>query len=117
MTITIKVAKIEILVRKRQSGAQISGEKSARLEQARERIHDSIDELNQSVEQGDLSAIEAQHAQLAALVLEQEYLEKLRTWPWPRGTFAGLLGLTIRAEPVCGLQLSGGCLRRRRARL
>jgi hypothetical protein len=37
--------------------------------------------------------MKAQHAQLAALMLEQEYFEKLRTWPWPQGTFVRLLGL------------------------
>jgi hypothetical protein len=72
---------------------RLVNEKSARLGQVRHRIRDSIDELNQGMDQGDLSYIEKQHAQLAALVLEQEYLEKLRTWPWPRGTFARLLGL------------------------
>ena len=68
-------------------------EKSARLGHVRRRIHDSLDELNQRVDRGDLSDIEAQHAQLAALILEQEYLEGLRTWPWPSGTFARLVGL------------------------
>ena len=68
-------------------------EKSAILGQVRQRIRDTIHELNQGVDQGDLSYIKAQHSQLAALVLEQEYLEKLRTWPWPRGTLARLLGL------------------------
>ena len=72
---------------------RLVNEKSARLGQVRQRICDSIHELNQGVDRGDLSYIEAQHSQLAALVLEQEYLEKLRTWPWPRGTFARLLGL------------------------
>jgi hypothetical protein len=72
---------------------RLVNEKSARLGQVRQRIRDCIDELNQGVDRGDLSNIEAQHSQLAALVLEQEYLEKLRTWPWPRGTFARLLGL------------------------
>jgi hypothetical protein len=72
---------------------RLVNEKSARLGQVKQRIRDSIHELNQGVDRGDLSYIEAQHSQLAALVLEQEYLEKLRTWPWPRGTFARLLGL------------------------
>lgn len=70
-------------------------EKSTRLDQVRRHIHGSIDELNQMVDRGDLSAIGAQHSQLAGLILEQEYLEKLRTWPWPRGTFARLLGLVV----------------------
>ena len=72
---------------------RLVNEKSAMLGQVKQRIRDSIHELNQGVDRGDLSYIEAQHSQLAALVLEQEYLEKLRTWPWPRGTFARLLGL------------------------
>ena len=72
---------------------QLVNEKSEMLGQVRQRIRESIQELNHSVDQGDLSHIEAQHSQLAALMLEQEYLEKLRTWPWPRGTFASLLGL------------------------
>jgi hypothetical protein len=72
---------------------RLVNEKSAMLGQVRQQIRDSIHELNQGVDRGDLSHIEAQHSQLAALVLEQEYLEKLRTWPWPRGTFARLLGL------------------------
>ena len=72
---------------------RLVNEKSTRLGQVRRRIHDSIDELNQRVDRGDLSDIEAQHSQLAGLILEQEYLEKLWTWPWPRGTFARLLSL------------------------
>jgi hypothetical protein len=72
---------------------RLVNEKSARLGHVRRRIHNSIDELNMRVDQGDLSDVEAQHSQLAALMLEQEYLEMLRTWPWPRGTFARLLGL------------------------
>jgi hypothetical protein len=72
---------------------RLVNEKSARLGQVRQQIRDSIDELNRRADRGDLSYIEAQHSQLAALVLEQEYLEKLRTWPWPRGTLARLLGL------------------------
>jgi hypothetical protein len=68
-------------------------EKMAILEQVRRRIHDSIEELNRRVDRSDLSDMKAQHAQLAALMLEQEYLEKLRTWPWPQGTFVRLLGL------------------------
>ena len=72
---------------------RLVNEKSVRLGQVRQRIRESIHELNQGVDQGNLSYIEAQHSQLAALVLEQEYLEKLRTWPWLRGTFARLLGL------------------------
>jgi hypothetical protein len=72
---------------------RLVNEKSVMLGQVRQRIRDSIHELNQRMDRGDLSNIEAQHSQLAALVLEQEYLEKLRTWPWPRGTFARLLGL------------------------
>jgi hypothetical protein len=72
---------------------RLVNEKSARLGQVRQRIRDSIHELNQRVDCGDLSDIEAQNSQLAALVLEQEYLEKLRTWPWPRGTITRLLGL------------------------
>jgi len=84
---------------------RLVNEKSARLRQVRQRIRDSIDELNQRVDRGDLSDIEAQHAQLAALVLEQEYLEKLRTWPWPRGTFARLLGLIALPVLIFILQL------------
>ena len=72
---------------------RLVNEKSASLGRVKQRIRDSIDELNQRVDRGDLSYMEAQHSQLAALVLEQEYLEKLRTWPWPRGTFVSLLGL------------------------
>ena len=72
---------------------RLVNEKSAMLGQVRQRIRDTIHELNQDMDQGDLSHIETQHAQLALLVLEQEYLEKLRTWPWPHGTFARLLGL------------------------
>jgi hypothetical protein len=68
-------------------------EKMAILEQVRRRIHDSIEELNRRVDRSDLSDMKAQHAQLAALMLEQEYLEKLRTWPWPQGTFVRLIGL------------------------
>ena len=84
---------------------RLVNEKSARLGQTRQRIRDSIDELDQRVDRGDLSDIEAQHAQLAALVLEQEYLEKLRTWPWPRGTFASLLGLIALPVLIFILQL------------
>jgi hypothetical protein len=72
---------------------RLVNEKSSMLGQVRQQIRDSIYELNQGVDLGDLSHIEAQHSQLAALMLEQEYLEKLRTWPWPHGTFARLLGL------------------------
>jgi hypothetical protein len=72
---------------------RLVNEKSAKLGQVRQRIRDSIHELNQGVDRGDLTYIEAQNSQLAALVLEQEYIEKLRTWPWPRGTFTRLLGL------------------------
>ncbi len=72
---------------------RLVNEKSTRLEHGRRRIHDSIDELNQRVDRGDLLDIGAQHSQLAALLLELEYLENLRTWPWPRGMFARLLGL------------------------
>ena len=72
---------------------QLVNEKSARLGQVKQRIRSSMEELNSKVDRSDLSFIEAQHSQLAALVLEEEYLEKLRTWPWPRGTFARLLGL------------------------
>ncbi len=68
-------------------------EKSAMLGQVRQRIRDSIRELNQRVDRGDMSNVETLRSQLAALVLEEEYLEKLRTWPWPRGAFAKLLGL------------------------
>ena len=72
---------------------RLANEKSQRLGQVRHRIRDSIHELNQIVDRGDLHGLEAQHSQLAALMLEEEYLDKLRTWPWPRGTFARLLGL------------------------
>ena len=72
---------------------RLVNEKSAMLGQVQQRIRDSIDELNQRVDRGDLSDIDDQHSQLAALMLEQDYLEKQRTWPWPRGTFASLLGL------------------------
>jgi hypothetical protein len=72
---------------------RLVNEKSARLGQIRQRIRDSIRELNRRVDRGDLSEIESQHSQLATLMLEQEYLEKLRTWPRPRGAFARLLGL------------------------
>ncbi|MGW8181657.1 MAG: hypothetical protein ACWGQW_23245, partial [bacterium] len=72
---------------------RLVNEKSARLGQVRQRIRDSIHELNQRVDRGDLSDIDNQHSQLAALMIEHEYLEKQRTWPWPRGTFARLLGL------------------------
>jgi hypothetical protein len=84
---------------------RLVNEKSARLGHVRRRIHASIDELNQRVDRGDLSDIEAQHSQLAALILEQEYLDKLRTWPWPRGTFARLLGLIALPILVFILQL------------
>jgi hypothetical protein len=72
---------------------RLVNEKSEMLGKVRQLIRDSIHELNQGVDRGDLSHTEAQHSKLASLVLEQEYLEKLRTWPWPRGTFARLLGL------------------------
>jgi hypothetical protein len=84
---------------------RLVNEKSTMLGQVRQRIHDSIDELNQRVDRGDLSDIEAQHSQLAALVLEQEHLEKQRTWPWPRGTFARLLGLIALPILIFILQL------------
>jgi hypothetical protein len=80
-------------------------EKTAMLDQVRRRIHDSIQELNRKVDQADPSGMEAQHAQLSALLLEQEYLEKLRTWPWPRGTFARLLGLIVAPILLYILQL------------
>jgi hypothetical protein len=72
---------------------RLVNEKLTRLRQVRQRVRDSIHDLNRMVDRGDLSSIGAQHSQIAALVLEQEYLEKLRTWPWPRGMFARLLGL------------------------
>lgn len=40
-------------------------------------LHDSMLEVNRKVDHADPSGMEAHHAQLAALVLEQEYLEKL----------------------------------------
>ena len=80
-------------------------EKTAMLGQVRRRIHDSMQELNRKVDQVDPSGMEAQHAQLSALLLEQEYLEKLRTWPWPRGTFARLIGLILAPILLYILQL------------
>jgi hypothetical protein len=72
---------------------RLAHEKSTRLGKVQRRIHNSFNELNQRVDRGDLSDIEAMHSELEGLMLEQEYLEKLRTWPWPSGTFVRLLGL------------------------
>lgn len=101
----IGLAMLEFFLPLHSLNKRLVNEKSTSLGQVRQRIRDSIDELNQRVDRGDLSDIEAQHAQLAALVLEQEYLEKLRTWPWPRGTFARLLGLIALPVLIFILQL------------
>jgi hypothetical protein len=87
------LAMLEFFIPLRSLNKRLVTEKTARLGHISQRIRDSIDELNEMVDRGDLSDVGAQHSQLAALILEQEYLAKLRTWPWPRGTIARLLGL------------------------
>lgn len=72
---------------------QLVQEKLTLLSQVRRRIHHTSEELHAMVDRSELSDMEALHGQLAALILEEQYLEGLRTWPWPKGTALRLIGL------------------------
>ncbi|MFQ5944576.1 MAG: hypothetical protein ACE5JF_13595 [Anaerolineales bacterium] len=68
-------------------------EKMYLLSQVRRRIRGTSEKLHTMVDRSELSNMEALYGVLAALILEEEYLEKLRTWPWPKGMVLRLLGL------------------------
>jgi hypothetical protein len=56
------------------------------------RRHALLERFHHSLEQENLSGIDGLNKALATLELEAAGLEKVPTWPWPRGMFRNLLG-------------------------
>jgi hypothetical protein len=72
---------------------KLLGEKHRLLSDARRRIQATLEELHQRMEQSDLPSMQRMKDQLGSLLLEEDYLGKLRTWPWPPGMFLRVLGV------------------------
>jgi hypothetical protein len=68
-------------------------EKHRLLSDARRRTQSTLEELHQRIEAADLSSMQRMMDQLGSLLLEEDYLGKLRTWPWPPGLFLRMLGV------------------------
>ena len=72
---------------------KLQSEKHRLLSDARRRIQATLEELHQRIEAADLSSMQRIKDQLGSLLLEEDYLGKLRTWPWPPGLFLRVLGV------------------------
>jgi hypothetical protein len=68
-------------------------EKHRLLSDARRRTQSTLQELHQRIEAADLSSMQRMKDQLGSLLLEEDYLGRLRTWPWPPGLFLRVLGV------------------------
>jgi len=72
---------------------KLQGEKHRLLSDARRRIQSTLEELHQRIEAADLASMQRMKDQLGSLLLEEDYLGRLRTWPWPPGLFLRVLGV------------------------
>ena len=72
---------------------KLQSEKHRLLSDARRRIQATLEELHQRIEAADVSSMQRMKDQLGSLLLEEDYLGKLRTWPWPPGLFLRVLGV------------------------
>jgi hypothetical protein len=68
-------------------------EKLRLLSDVRRRIQATLEDLHQKIEADDLASMQRMKDQLGSLLLEEDYLGKLRTWPWPPGMFLRVLGV------------------------
>jgi hypothetical protein len=73
--------------------SKLQMEKHRLLSDARRRTQSTLEELHQRIEAADLSSMQRMKDQLGSLLLEEDYLGKLRTWPWPPGLFLRMLGV------------------------
>ena len=72
---------------------KLEDEKHRLLSEARRRIQATLGDLHAKIDAGDSSSIQRIKDQLGPLLQEEEYLGKLRTWPWPPGMFWRLVGV------------------------
>jgi hypothetical protein len=73
--------------------SKLQAEKHRLLSDARRRIQATLEELHRRMEESDLTSMQRMKDQLGSLLLEEDYLGKLRTWPWPPGMFLRVLGV------------------------
>jgi hypothetical protein len=72
---------------------ELQSERHRLLSDARRRIQATLEELHQRIEAADLSSMQRMKDQLGSLLLEEDFLGMLRTWPWPPGLFLRVLGV------------------------
>jgi hypothetical protein len=72
---------------------KLLGEKHRLLSDARRRIQSTLEELHQRIAAADVTSMQRMKDQLGSLLLEEDYLGKLRTWPWPPGLFLRMLAV------------------------
>jgi hypothetical protein len=70
-------------------------EKERRLSDVRQQIDATFTLLHSQRKASDLAAVEQMMKHLPALVMEEEYLSKLPTWPWPPGTVTRLMSVVL----------------------
>ncbi len=72
---------------------KLETEKHRLLSEARRRIQAAMGDLDREIDAGGASSLQPMRDRLGALLQEEEYLSKLRTWPWPPGMFWKLVGV------------------------
>jgi hypothetical protein len=73
--------------------SRLEDQQNSLISEARRRIQLTLEELHHRIEAADGPGIQRMKDQLTTLTLEEDYLQKLRTWPWPPGMFLRLLGV------------------------
>ncbi len=70
-------------------------EKRKLLNNVTRRIELTFNTLHAMIDQQETSRINETRETLQSLMIEKEFIESLRTWPWKPGTFTGLLSLMV----------------------
>jgi hypothetical protein len=74
--------------------------------EVRHRIQEAVEALHRKVDAADLTQMQAMRDQLTALIMEEDYLVKLRTWPWSPGMLNRLIALVALPILIFLIQLA-----------
>ncbi len=66
--------------------SRLKEEKENLLSQLNQRLKSILDEVDQSLDAGELSGLGDLHTAINTLLKKQDILEKISTWPWDSGT-------------------------------
>ncbi|MEO8272568.1 MAG: hypothetical protein ABI620_00710 [Chloroflexota bacterium] len=80
------IAAIAFLVPLQGMHDRLVAEKERLQDEAEQRLKSVLQDINRSVDAGDLSRADAQNKSLATMIQQRDVLAKLPTWPWSTGT-------------------------------